>query len=228
MTANETGFLLSYTKFGDQDAVLHCFTQESGFDSYFVRGIYSPKNKKKAFLLPLNEISISISQKNGTLKNITKIENAATRNFESPIKANAVIFFISDLLNGLLREESASPRMYAEISAFMDALESGNYQSHLLFLFSVLKIQGVAPLLSTEPFLDPESGNFSGTLHHKLFHKEVSEVWKSLVQATKIYESSIPRGARKDFLDSLLVYFHYHLPGFKTPASLDIIKQIFE
>ena len=51
-------FLLSYTKYGDHDAVLHCFCRENGFESFFAKGIYAPKNKKKAFLFPLNELSI--------------------------------------------------------------------------------------------------------------------------------------------------------------------------
>ena len=33
---------------------------------------------------------------------------------------------------------------------------------------------------------------------------------------------------RKTFLDSVLVYYHYHITDFKTPNSLEIIQQIFE
>lgn len=44
-----TGFLLSYIKYGDYDAILHCYTLESGFQSFFMRGIYSAKNKRKPF-----------------------------------------------------------------------------------------------------------------------------------------------------------------------------------
>ena len=46
----DRGILLSYIKYGDNDAILHCFTENAGFQSFFMRGIYSPKNKKKAYL----------------------------------------------------------------------------------------------------------------------------------------------------------------------------------
>ena len=38
----DTGYLLSYVRYGDNDAILHCFTKEAGFQSLFMRGIYSP------------------------------------------------------------------------------------------------------------------------------------------------------------------------------------------
>ena len=56
-------FLLSYTKYGDHDAVLHCFCRENGFESFFAKGIYATKNKKKAFLFPLNELLVYTSDK---------------------------------------------------------------------------------------------------------------------------------------------------------------------
>ncbi|MGS0748846.1 recombination protein O N-terminal domain-containing protein [Halpernia sp. GG3] len=35
------GFLLSYLKYGDNDAILHCFTNDEGFESFYIRGIYA-------------------------------------------------------------------------------------------------------------------------------------------------------------------------------------------
>ena len=69
-----TGFLLSYIKYGDYDAILHCYTLEGGFQSFFMRGIYSAKNKKKAFLSPLNELEITFSNHRGNLPTIKKVE----------------------------------------------------------------------------------------------------------------------------------------------------------
>ncbi|WP_308005690.1 recombination protein O N-terminal domain-containing protein, partial [uncultured Chryseobacterium sp.] len=54
---SQNGFLLSYIKYGENDAVLHCFTEEDGFQSYFLKGIYAKKNKKKALLLPLSKLN---------------------------------------------------------------------------------------------------------------------------------------------------------------------------
>ena len=56
-------FLLSYTKYGDHDAVLHCFCRENGFASFFAKGIYAPKNKKKAFRSLKNRDGLSIEER---------------------------------------------------------------------------------------------------------------------------------------------------------------------
>ncbi len=46
---SQTGFFTLFIKYGENDAILHCFTEEEGFQTYFLRGIYSQKNKRKLF-----------------------------------------------------------------------------------------------------------------------------------------------------------------------------------
>ena len=64
-----TGFLLSYIKYGDYDAILHCYTLESGFQSFFMRGIYSAKTKK-SLSFAINELEITFSSHHGNLPTI--------------------------------------------------------------------------------------------------------------------------------------------------------------
>ena len=113
-----TGFLLSYIKYGDYDAILHCYTLESGFQSFFMRGIYSAKNKKKAFLSPLNELGITFSSHHGNLPTIKKVELNEKLPDEVNVHQNAVIFFLSDFLNQILKNESQNVALYQEIKFF--------------------------------------------------------------------------------------------------------------
>ena len=62
-----SAFLLSYFKYGENDAVLHCFTLENGFQSFFLKGVYSAKNKKKAYLAPLTYTIIATVGVGGTI-----------------------------------------------------------------------------------------------------------------------------------------------------------------
>ena len=73
---NQTCFLLSYVRYGDNDAVLHCFSKEAGFQSFFAKGLYSARNKKKAYLFPLNHINIMVAPKRiaSGIPNVSKIE----------------------------------------------------------------------------------------------------------------------------------------------------------
>ncbi|AZA61112.1 DNA repair protein RecO [Chryseobacterium indoltheticum] len=225
----QSGFLLSYIKYGENDAVLHCFTEEDGFQTYFLKGIYSKKNKKKAFLLPLNKLNFSVSAgKNSGIQTISRFEIVEINDVYTDIKANTVIFFIADFLNQILRNENKNQIIFHTIDEFILELSRQNYRSHLILLIKILKIQGVAPLLGEGNYLDPETGTFSNVGTHHFFDSENSLLWKLILSAEDPYEIKIPQVLRKKFLDSLLIYYHYHITDFKTPNSLEIIQQIFE
>lgn len=226
---SQKGFLLSYIKYGENDAVLHCFTEEEGFQSYFLKGVYSQKNKKKALLLPLNQLNFSINSARGNgIPSVSRFELVRNNDIYTDIRANTVVFFISDLLNQILRHENKNPGIFLSIDEFIEELTKNNYQSHLIFLIRILKIQGVAPLINDGNYLDPETGTFSQTLTHQLFDEEISGIWKNILASERPYQVKIHPPVRKSFLDSLLVYYHYHITDFRIPNSLEVIQQIFE
>ena len=226
---SQNGFLLSFIKYGENDAVLHCFTEEDGFQTYFLKGIYSKKNKKKAFLLPLNKLNFSVnSGKNTGIQTVSKFELVEVNDVYTDIKANTVIFFVADFLNQILRNEHGNHLIFKAINEFVHELNQQNYRSHLIFLIKILKIQGVSPLLGDGNYLDPETGTFSNLGTHHFFDSDNCMLWKLILSSSNPYEIKIPQAMRKNFLDSILVYYHYHITDFKTPNSLEIIQQIFE
>ncbi|MFY1047778.1 DNA repair protein RecO [Chryseobacterium sp. GP-SGM7] len=226
---SQNGFLLSFIKYGENDAVLHCFTEEDGFQTYFLKGIYSKKNKKKAFLLPLSKLNFSVNSGRSTgIQTVSKFEMTEISDVYTDIKANTVIFFIADFLNQVLRHENKNPLVFFAIDEFIQQLNLENYRSHLFFLIKILKIQGVAPLLGEGNFLDPETGIFTNSGTHHFFDSENSMLWKLVLSSPNPYEIKIPKNLRKNFLDSILIYYHYHVSDFRTPNSLEIIQQIFE
>ncbi|WP_370900510.1 DNA repair protein RecO [Chryseobacterium gossypii] len=226
---SQNGFLLSFIKYGENDAVLHCFTEEDGFQAYFLKGLYSRKNKKKALLLPLSKLNFSVNPVRGNgIQTVSKFELVKNNDIYTDIKTNTVVFFISDFLNQVLKQENKNLNIFRGIEEFIDELSRHNYQSHFIFLIKLLKIQGVAPLINNGKYLDPETGTFSHGLTHQLFNEDISNIWKNIISSENPYQVKIHQPFRKDFLDSLLVYYHYHITDFKIPASLEVIQQIFE
>jgi DNA repair protein RecO (recombination protein O) len=226
---SQNGFLLSYIKYGENDAVLHCFTEEDGFQSYFLKGIYAKRNKKKALLLPLSKLNFSLNPIKGNgIQTISKFELVKSNDIYTDIKCNTVVFFVSDFLNQNLKHENKNHNIFFCLEEFIDELDNQNYQSHLIFLIKILKIQGVAPLISGGNFLDPETGTFALESKHQLFSEEISMIWKAVLSVENPYAIKISSAFRKDFLDSILVYYHYHITDFKMPTSLEVIQQIFE
>lgn len=220
-------FILSYVKYGDYDAVLHCFCEEGGFQSFFAKGFYSSKSKKKGYIFPLNYIQISISKRNKTIPNITNIELLNQYDFRN-ININTILWFISDFLNQILRNETDDSKIYFEIERFLTELYQLNFNSHLAFLYKLLSYLGISPLFGEGSFLNPETGTFSTKQTHHLFDANISVVWKNYLTKEDPYEISLNRTNRILFLETLMIYYSYHLPGFYQPNSLEIIRQIYD
>ena len=110
-------FILSYVKYGDHDAVLHCFCEECGFQSFFAKGIYSSKNKKKPYLFPLNLLNITLSKTSNhqSISNVSKIELAPGFYDFNEVKINSILFFAADFLHQILRNEAQN-----QVASFYD------------------------------------------------------------------------------------------------------------
>ena len=227
---NQTCFLLSYVKYGDQDAILHCFSAERGYQSFFAKGIYSSKNKKKPYLFPLNLLNITVSRgaAHKTLLPIAKLEPAADFYDFNDVKVNSMLFFTADFLHQILREEHQNERAFNEINSFKEQVEVNNPISHLSLIFQFLKVSGIAPLLREGSYLNPESGTFTQEISHPFFTAEISSLWRIFLTAENPYEIHLRRHERNTFLDSLMIYYNLHFTGFYTPNSLGVLRQIYE
>jgi len=223
-----TGFLLSYIKYGDYDAILHCYTLESGFQSFFMREIYSAKSKKKAFLSPLNELGITFSSHHGNLPTIKKVELNEKLPDEVNVHQNAVIFFLSDFLNQILKNESQNVALYQEIKFFKQKILEKKMHAHYFFLIRMLQFFGISPLLSGEKFLNIEKGIFQEEISQKEVDEELSFLWKKILDKEIEEDFIIEKKYRKPLLDSILQYYKMHFPEFYSPKSLPVILEIFE
>ena len=225
-----TGFLLSYFKYGDNDAVLHCFTKEAGFQSFFLRGVYSAKNKKKAYLMPLNELSLTITsqQSNAKLQSISKIDAVGNDDLYLDVKQNTIIFFIADFLNQTLKSEQENLELFSEIKHLKDNLQTGNLYAHYAFLIKILNVFGLAPLVSESNFLNVEKGIFEERISSQNLDQEISKIWKEILIGNVGYELKLEKTHRKKLMDSILMFYKNHFPDFYTPKSLQVIHQLFE
>lgn len=224
------GFVLSYLKYGDYDGILHVFTAEAGYVSFFAKGIFNPKSKKKAFLAPLNELSINIHS-NGTksqMQSVSSMEFAEKFEIEPSVITNSILFFASEFLNQILRNENPSIEIYQEIKRFLAEVNQKNYGAHYLLLFKMLDHLGHLPLNNENIYLNPESGTFEFTKSHWLFDEDISALWKYILENDQPYEMKIPKRLKKNFMDSLLIYYQFHFENFRIPKSLEIVREIFE
>lgn len=222
-------FLLSYIRYGDYNAILHCFTYNEGFQSFFVKGIYSQKNKKKSYLFPLNELEISVNYpKNNNILNVSNIELLQSFYDEKKIKSNAMLMFSSDFLHHILRNENRNTDIYSEIQLFLKKVSDDNFGAHISLVFNMLRYNGLLPISIQGNFLDPETGTFTDYEAHHLFDEKNSLVWKKFASEKNNYDFPLSRTERNRFLESLMVYYNIHFTDFRIPNSMVILQQVFE
>lgn len=219
--------MLSVIKYGDYDAILHCYTKETGYESFFLKGLYQNKNKKKALINVLSEISISYSESKNHLPSIKKIDLVQGNFIENNVVGFSMILFIGEILYQILRNENRNEKLYQEILIFLKEVEAKNNNAHLIFLSKLITIQGLAPLDNGQAFLNPETGNFSSKISHPYFTQENSAQWRLLLNEHN-YHLPIKKSEKKNLLSSLLIYYHYHQPDFRTPKSLEVLESVFE
>lgn len=226
MTSKRQVLLLGITKYGDYDAILHCYGKEEGFTTYFYKNVF--KTKKRAFLQPLIELSIEVQPSKGDLERISKIEINSHAAIEWDIKKNSIIFFVAELLQKILREEPQNTTLYQEILKFKDELYNDKHYAHLTLMVLILEQLGVAPLTASQPFLNPETAHFEDLQSSSHFDETITSLWRDILNSEEPYHIDIKGNFRKPFLESLLLYYSYHVNHFKIPQSLEILKQIFE
>ena len=193
-----------------------------------MRGIYSAKNKKKAFLSPLNELEITFSNHHGNLPTIKKVELSEKLPDEVNVHQNAVIFFLSDFLNQILKNESQQVALYQEIKFFKQKILDKKMHAHYFFLIRMLQFFGISPLLSIEKFLNIEKGIFQEEISQKEVDEELSSLWKKILDEEIEEDFMIEKKYRKPLLDSILQYYKTHFPEFYAPKSLPVILEVFE
>lgn len=227
MTLNHRALLLSYIRVQDHDAVVKAFTEDQGFQVFYLRGIYSAKNRKKAYLSPLNFVELKVEDRPkagnlGLIREISPLQQGDTPTFVS----SALLFFLADLLGNLLEKEPPSAQLFQITLETQKKILEGKATAHFYFLADYLVFMGLAPLVSEEEFLNPETGLFTNEKSYSLYSREISQLWKILL--TEGSSAKIPAAHRRDLLESLMLYFRYHIPDFRMPRSLEVLYEVME
>jgi len=219
----EKGFLLSYTKYGENDVILRIYTYSEGYKSFFLRRLYS--NKNKSHLQYLLEIEFCTTSKKTELKTISNIR-ACNPFKECNSKIGTVQLFIADILNIILKNEGENKNIYYEIREFLTELNHENLSAHVQLLILLTKNLGISPLLSNKSYLNPEKGIFESSISHHLFDEKNSYLWKNIL--IEGYTTKLCNKDKRTLLESILAYYFLHIAEFRRPLSLDVIQQIWE
>lgn len=227
-------------KYGDSSLIAHLFTRELGYRSYLLKGILSSKKGKikPSYFQPLTQLSVVVSDKNpdqlGYIRDLSMLHSPLHRPSDE-IKT-ALQLFLCELLGSVLRGETDQNTILFEYLATtlqgLDAIPSlANF--HIKFLLDMTKYLGFYPNTTHDEgdYFDIEAGVFCP------LRPSGKHCYGAPVQLLRQFLGmnfdaalaiALTKNQRSEILDTILVYYSFHIEGFYSPKSLSVLHEVFE
>lgn len=240
MIIKTEGIVLRTIKHTDSGIIAHILTRDWGRLAFMVKGIHSRKgNLKNVFFQPLQLLGIEMYYREG--RNLNSIKEVSLLNPNSSIQFNiyksTISMFISEVLYRTLSETDHNEALYRFTIDSVNYLDSATGQIsnfHIGFLVGLSKYLGISPSAgedSNHNYFDMQSGHFCNTppLHGYYLQQQQSKLLQSFMESTIMDCEKIALSGkdRATFLESLLTFYSFHLPGIKNIKSLEILSQLF-
>lgn len=237
MISTNQAIVLSKIKYRDNDLIVRCYTLKRGVVSYLIRNAYKSKNNRAiAYYQPLSQLSILEKyNQNQSLQYITEVKSGYVyKSLHTNVLKGSIVIFISEILASVLKEEEPNIGLFQFIELALQWLDTEvNYSNfHLLFLVELTKFLGFYPdkRMPDNAIFNLQTGAFET---HVIDKFSVSEQNNTILQALlgmnfdELNQLRLNANQRKNFLNSILLYFELHLGYFKKPKSLEVFSQLF-
>lgn len=238
MLIKTNAIVLSKLRYRDNDLIVKCYTSQRGVVSYLLRGVLKSTkgSAKTAYFQPLSQLQLEENYKpNQSLQFISDVKlNVVYHSLHTNITKSAIVMFLSEVLNSVLKEEEKNESLYEFLETSFTWLDHAedSVNFHLLFLLSLTKHLGFYPEESSmdNPYFNLNTGAFE--LKPQNFYSISNEnlvVLKQLlgINFDKLHTIKLNSKERQSFLSMLLFYFELHLGDFKKPKSLAVFNQVF-
>ncbi|MCL4128294.1 UNVERIFIED_CONTAM: hypothetical protein GTU68_010472 [Idotea baltica] len=236
MLITSKAIVLNAIKYGDYDLIVKCYT-EQGLRSYLVKRIFKATKGKlsPAFFQPLTQLEITANYNNNRSLHFIKEAKISTPYITIPnnVIKQTMMVFLSEVLSHALKEEEENQSLFRYIETAFQWLDShkDTPNFHLVFLMNLTKYLGFYPEKGVRfLYFDLIEGKFT---NHVLSNQYLSgknlDLFKALLGTNFDVENELKlnKENRQDLLEILIQYFELHLPGFRKPRSLEVLKTVF-
>ena len=229
--------VLSSLKYGDTSLIIRCYTQDFGLKSFIAKGVFSKKKRNTSLYFPLAEIDLSFQPKSNE-QQLVFLKSAQTAYYyESlhfhPIKS-AIVFFLAEILNLVLKEEADNPELYFYIENSLkefDQKKDDFADFHLIFLLQLSYFLGFYPNLEIDGNLfDLENGFFTNSNSSiNMLKADETVLFKKLLELhfSEDSKNTFNQSQRSLLLEILVKYYQIHTTNFKKPKSLQVLHELF-
>jgi DNA repair protein RecO (recombination protein O) len=231
---------LGTVKYGDSSLIAACFTKQYGLQSYILKGILSPRGKKKVFkslFEPLNLLELEATK--NPINRLGYIKEArlgySYTSIPFDIRKKALIFFLAEIIHQVVKEEpDLNEPLYSFVRQRMIWLDQNDHIGlfPIKTMLDLTKHIGFYPNVNPleDTYFDLESGCMTSFQPRGSFL-----VGKEKMHWTEILGMDfdgnlnivLNKEEKKRLLEHVVLYFKLHLQQFKSPKSTEILNEIF-
>lgn len=226
-------------KYGDSSLIANCFTNEWGLQSYMLKGILTAKRSNKvskSYFEPLTLLELQAAKNsNNKLGFIQEIKLLhAYESIPFDIKKKAVVFFLAEVLQQVIREEpDPNPALFEFIKKRLLWMDSANHIGlfHVKFMIDLTKYIGFSPNIEQQnlPYFDLASGCMTNEKTKYCIDGLKKTQWLNVLGMK--FDGLTPfkynNQDKKTILNNVITYFELHLQHFKMPKSTVVLNEVF-
>ncbi len=240
MLITTRGIVFNQVKYGETSIIARIYTEQSGLESFLIRGARSRHARiRAAHLQHLSLVELEYNRRSN--KEIQHLKNLKIahpfRDIPFNVKKSAIAVFLNEVLYKAIREEEPNPALFTFLFnaiQFLD-LKSGSIRLfHHLFLILLSRHLGFFPrdnYSESHAYFDLQEGEFTrieapGDL---VGERKVSGMLHGLMQMNFDDLDGNPSDAasRQELLELLLRYYRLHIPGFVNIKSHHVLSEVF-
>jgi DNA repair protein RecO (recombination protein O) len=240
MIRKTRGIVLHTTRYGESSLIVHSYTEQSGRQSFMVKGVRkSRKDNRSNLFQPLFILDFEVYHKdNREIQLVKEVYRAIPLNtIPYDITKSTQAIFMAEVLFRVVKEEEPNPMLAHYLFStiqYLDALLESSPDFHIIFLFQLSRYLGFYPQKRTredELFFDLASGRFKPAFSDPdiQLDEPASALWIScmLSDYQQIKNLELNSSQRKRMLDNLVRYYKLHVEGMGEIKSLEVLHDFF-
>jgi len=217
MLIKTRGIVFRFVRYGDSSLIVTIFTEQAGLQSFMVKGVRkSSKGSKIALFQPLTMLDLVVSQKeHSNIQFIKEVRcNHVYRNIPGNPLREAIGFFITEVMNRSIREQSHAEDLFVFLQKQLLLLDSDDVRLkdfHLFFMIGLCRYLGFG-------VQQPEEIT-SGKIIP-------SELNTGLLELLSGREINLNYNQRQDLLNLISSFYRDHIENFGTLNSIEILQEV--
>lgn len=238
MPQTTQGIILQHIKYRDKKSILKIYTLQHGLQSYAVNVGHSKTSKiKPAHIAPLNQVEfVEHTRRNREVQLITEIRlTYIYQSLFTDIIKNCLASFVNEVLVKCLLEHHGNEALYFFVAVKLKSLDTTEKKIsdfHLYFLLELAEHLGFYPnnnYSQKNCLFDLQEGIFTDKVPQHMYYidSETSFHLNQLVlSAGEKKNLELTAAIRSELLNTLLLFYKLHVPGFGEMRSLPVLKEL--